>query len=73
MAEVKLHGVLASPFVCRVIWALKLKSIPYEFVKENIFNRSLLLLNYNPVYNKIPVLVHGEKPSCESMIILAPK
>ncbi|KAJ4850445.1 hypothetical protein Tsubulata_048543, partial [Turnera subulata] len=70
MAEVKLLGKLPSPFTFRVTWALKIKGIPYEFVEEDITNKSPLLLKYNPVHKKIPVLVHGEKPICESMIIV---
>ncbi|KAL0358008.1 UNVERIFIED_CONTAM: Glutathione S-transferase U17 [Sesamum calycinum] len=70
-AGVQLLGSWCSAFSNRVQLALKLKSVEYEFVEEVFYvNKSERLLNANPVYQKIPVLIHDEKPVCESLVIV---
>ncbi|KAE8736262.1 putative Glutathione S-transferase tau 9 [Hibiscus syriacus] len=51
---VKLHGVGADPYSKRVEMALRIKGIPYEYIEEDMNNKSQSLLNYNPIYKKIP-------------------
>jgi glutathione S-transferase len=69
--EVTLLNFWASPFGMRVKIALAEKEVKYEYSEQDVMNgKSDLLLQMNPVYKKIPVLVHRGKPVCESLIIV---
>jgi len=70
--DVKLIGKWSSPYVTRVKIALNIKSLEYENFEENeTFDpKSDILLQSNPVYGKVPVLIHQDKPICESLIIV---
>ncbi|KAF3431387.1 hypothetical protein FNV43_RR26118 [Rhamnella rubrinervis] len=69
-SEVKLLGTWWSPFAMRSRIALNIKHVNYAFVDENLLSKSELLLKSNSVHKKIPVLIHGDKPVCESLIIV---
>lgn len=64
------YHIGTSPFGDRVKIALNLKSVDYELLKDDLFNKSELLRQSNPVYKKFPVLIHAGNPICESLIIV---
>ena len=68
--ELKLLGMWASPFVLRVKLALSFKGLSYQYVEEDLKNKSDLLLSSNQVHKKVPVLIHNGKPVCDSKIIV---
>jgi len=69
-SDVKLLGTLQCPYVSRVRVALNMKSVNYELLVEDLGCKSELLLKSNPVRKKIPVMIHGDKAICESLVIV---
>ncbi|CAN7041065.1 hypothetical protein BRARA_B02131 [Brassica rapa] len=69
-SKVTLHGMWASSYSKRVEIALKLKGILYEYVEEDLSNKTESLVRLNPVHKKVPLLVHDGKPVAESQVIL---
>ncbi|CAN6288964.1 unnamed protein product [Urochloa humidicola] len=68
--ELKLLGTWASVWACRVRIALHLKDLSYDYIEEDLENKSDLLLASNPVHKKVPVLIHDGKPIGESAVIV---
>lgn len=59
-----------SVYAMRVKIALEEKGVSYECRQEDFQAKSSLLLEMNPIYKKIPVLIHNGKPICESLNIV---
>ncbi|XP_038876094.1 glutathione S-transferase 3-like [Benincasa hispida] len=72
--EVIILDCVLSPFCNRVKIALNEKGVSYESKEEDLFGfkggKSELLLKSNPIYKKVPVLLHNGKPLNESSIIV---
>ncbi|KAL5159810.1 Glutathione S-transferase 3 [Glycine soja] len=69
-AKVVLLGARFSMFEMRVKIALAEKGIKYEYMEQDLTNKSTLLQEMNPIHKKIPVLIHHGRPICESLIIV---
>lgn len=65
---VTLLDTRVSPFGMRVRIALEEKGVKYEYSEQDLRNKGPMLLQMNPVYKKVPVLIHNGKPICESLI-----
>ncbi|KAF8042342.1 hypothetical protein BT93_A0842 [Corymbia citriodora subsp. variegata] len=69
--EVILLDFWASPFGMRARIALREKCVDFDLREEELLsNKSPLLLETNPVHEKIPVLIHNGKAVCESLVIV---
>ncbi|KAF9683834.1 hypothetical protein SADUNF_Sadunf04G0055300 [Salix dunnii] len=65
--DLLLLDFLVSPFCMRVKIALAEKGLRYESKEEDLFGgKSGLVLKSNPIYQKVPVLLHNACTVCKS-------
>ncbi|KAJ8627214.1 hypothetical protein MRB53_020521 [Persea americana] len=71
-SEVLVVDFWANGFGMRVRIALEEKGIEYKYMEEDLRTpeRSSLVQEMNPVYKSVPVLIHGGRPICDSLVIL---
>ncbi|CAL4936331.1 unnamed protein product [Urochloa decumbens] len=69
-SDLVLLDVFGSPYAQRVRIALAEKGLGYERVEQDLAAKGDLLRRSNPVHGKVPVLLHGGRPICESLAIL---
>ena len=65
---IKVHGVHGSPFVRKVLIALRIKGIEYEQIPQMPFARDEEYQKVNPL-GKIPTLEDGDLRICDSKVI----
>lgn len=70
--DVKLITFWASPYGLRAEFALAAKGVQYERLLEvdHWHQKSKLLVESNPIYKQIPVLIHNGKPVPDSFLII---
>ncbi|KAJ8534523.1 hypothetical protein K7X08_016251 [Anisodus acutangulus] len=68
--EVILLDFWPSMYGMRVRVALAEKGVKFEYNEENLAGKSPILLEMNPTFKKIPVLIHNGKPICESLNVV---
>ncbi|CAM6128833.1 unnamed protein product [Calypogeia fissa] len=69
-AEVKLFTFRYSPFAQRAAIALKEKQISFEAIEVDFANKPRELLDANPIYKKVPTIIHNGNAVAESVVIL---